>query len=165
MLIVRKEVFRIYSIIPASNNRQLSSITLTYKKIRKIKSRPVSRVLYPRRDFYHLSGIDVATNLLRPTPHACLRTTADNAVSRRISWYTWSYNPSDARLLTLPSTPVGSCPTFSPLPRPKPRRLFSVPLLYPCGYLPVRKDGALCCPDFPPRQRRSDRTAYYLFCC
>ena len=29
------------------------------------------------------------------------------------------------------------------------RRLFSVTLLYPRGYLPVRKYGALCCPDFP----------------
>jgi len=30
-------------------------------------------------------------------------------------------------------------------------RLFSVTLLYPHGYLPVRKHGALCCPDFPSR--------------
>ena len=29
-------------------------------------------------------------------------------------------------------------------------RSFSVTLLYPHGYLPVRKYGALCCPDFPP---------------
>ncbi len=29
--------------------------------------------------------------------------------------------------------------------------LFSVTLLYPHGYLPVRKYGALCCPDFPLR--------------
>lgn len=28
-------------------------------------------------------------------------------------------------------------------------RLFSVTLQYPCGYLPVRKYGALWCPDFP----------------
>jgi hypothetical protein len=28
-------------------------------------------------------------------------------------------------------------------------RTFSVTLLYPRGYLPVRKYGALCCPDFP----------------
>ncbi len=33
----------------------------------------------------------------------------------------------------------------------KPGRLFSVTLLYPHGYLPVRKHGALCCPDFPSR--------------
>src|ERR1035437_7450783 len=29
--------------------------------------------------------------------------------------------------------------------------------LYPKS-LPVRKYGALCCPDFPPRHRRGDRT-------
>jgi hypothetical protein len=28
-------------------------------------------------------------------------------------------------------------------------RLFSVTLLYPHGYLPVKKYGALRCPDFP----------------
>jgi len=27
--------------------------------------------------------------------------------------------------------------------------LFSVPERYPCGHLPFRKHGALCCPDFP----------------
>ena len=30
------------------------------------------------------------------------------------------------------------------------RRLFSVTLLYPHGQLPVKKYGALCCPDVPP---------------
>jgi hypothetical protein len=44
-------------------------------------------------------------------------------------------------------------------------RLFSVTLLYPHGYLPVRKHGALCCPDFPfqpsLRSGRDDGTA----CC
>ena len=29
-------------------------------------------------------------------------------------------------------------------------RFFSVTLLCPCGQLPVRKYGALCCPDVPP---------------
>jgi hypothetical protein len=41
---------------------------------------------------------------------------------------------------------------FTLPPRAKPRgRLFSVTLLYPHGYLPVRKYGALRCPDFPFR--------------
>jgi len=31
----------------------------------------------------------------------------------------------------------------------KPGRLFSVTPAYPCGYLSVRKHGALRCPDFP----------------
>ena len=30
------------------------------------------------------------------------------------------------------------------------RRSFSVTLLYPHGQLPVKKYGALCCPDVPP---------------
>ena len=34
------------------------------------------------------------------------------------------------------------------------RRFFSVTLLKPCGLLPVRKYGALCCPDFPHASRR-----------
>jgi len=33
--------------------------------------------------------------------------------------------------------------------------LFSVTLLYPHGYLPVRKHGALCCPDFPIQMNAS----------
>ena len=41
-------------------------------------------------------------------------------------------------------------PPFHPYPR---GRLFSVILLYPRGYLPVRKHGALCCPDFPPHPK------------
>jgi len=35
---------------------------------------------------------------------------------------------------------------------PKARRLFSVTLLCSREQLPVRKYGALCCPDFPPYQ-------------
>ena len=70
------------------------------------------------------------------------------------SRYTWSFNPSDVRLLLLPAEPVSSYLTFSPLTvrQLADRRLFSVTLLYPRGYLPVRKHGALCCPDFPFRQ-------------
>ena len=48
----------------------------------------------------------------------------------------------------IPAEPVGSYPAFSPLPEN--RRLFSVTLLCPCGQLPVKKYGALRCPDFPP---------------
>lgn len=48
----------------------------------------------------------------------------------------------------------------------KARRLFSVTLLSPHELLPVRKYGALCCPDFPPiRFRLSDKPSccnYYL---
>jgi len=39
-------------------------------------------------------------------------------------------------------------PPFHPYPTLV-RRSFSVTLIYPHGYLPVKKHGALCCPDFP----------------
>ena len=43
---------------------------------------------------------------------------------------------------------------------PQAERLFSVTLLCPREQLPVRKHGALCCPDFPPpeqvRKRQTD---------
>ena len=42
-------------------------------------------------------------------------------------------------------------PRLFTLVTPVARRLFSVTLLYPRGYLPVRKHGALRCPDFPSR--------------
>lgn len=43
------------------------------------------------------------------------------------------------------------------------RRLFSVTLLYPHGQLPVKKYGALCCPDFPPAlQRATDQQTAIL---
>lgn len=91
--------------------------------------------------FRHLSGPAVACGLVRPTPRlgrAALRCR-----------YTWSFNPSGVRLPVSPPGPVSLYLTFSPIPRPEARLLFSVTLLYPFGYLPVRKDGALCCPDFP----------------
>ena len=46
-----------------------------------------------------------------------------------------------------PQRPVSSYLTFSPL-LPK-QRLFSVTLLCLYRQLPVKKYGALCCPDFP----------------
>jgi hypothetical protein len=46
---------------------------------------------------------------------------------------------------------VSSYLTFSPLPRLKRGGNFLWHLLLPPkGHLPVRKHGALCCPDFPP---------------
>ena len=66
-----------------------------------------------------------------------------------------------------PAGIVGFYPAFSPVPwypvmRPDRGGCFlwhclSPGSLYP-GSLPVRKYGALCCPDFPPRQRHGDRT-------
>ena len=61
--------------------------------------------------------------------------------------------------MVLPPIPVGSYPTFSPLSRFSPWRLFSVILLWTYIHLSVRKHGILYCPDFPPRINRGDRTA------
>ncbi len=104
---------------------------------------------YPARGlmhlFRHLSSPGIAVGVIRPTPRlgrAALRCR-----------YTRSFNPSGVRLPASPSGPVSSYLTFSPLPHPGAGLLFSVTLLYPFGYLPVRKDGALCCPDFPPRHK------------
>lgn len=60
-----------------------------------------------------------------------------------------------------PPLPVGSYPTFSPLPRPL--QAGAVIFCGTCclpphgGSLPVRKYGALRCPDFPPRHKLPER--------
>ena len=103
--------------------------------------------------FHHLSGPAIADRIVRPTP----RHRTSNPYGR----YTWSFNPSGVRLPVSPPGPVSSYLTFSPLTR-RAGLFFSVTLLYPFGYLPVRKDGAICCPDFPPRHlsvRATDRPA------
>lgn len=50
---------------------------------------------------------------------------------------------------------VGSYPAVSPLPE---GGLFSVACARPHGRLPVRKHGALRCPDFPPAPKGRRRT-------
>jgi len=58
----------------------------------------------------------------------------------------------------LPPTLVGSYPTFSPFPRRNEvvslSAALSVTLRFPLAPLPVRKHGALRCPDFPPSAER-----------
>lgn len=121
-----------------------------------IKGRPVSRVLSgdgscKRRllPVRHLSCPVIAGAVIRPTPRL-----GRAALRRR---YTWSFNPSGVRLPVSPPEPVSSYLTFSPLTRGA-GLFFSVTLLYPFGYLPVRKDGALRCPDFPPRHLSAGAT-------
>ena len=65
---------------------------------------------------------------------------------------------------------VGSYSTFSPLPLKNKWRLFSSTLIHPCERLPVKKQNALCCPDFPLALRAcaqgpaADRPAVLLCC-
>ena len=109
-------------------------------------SRHISRILYPSRSWISI------IYLMRPTPR--LRRTA---FKRR---YTWSCNLQNERLMMLPSPPVGSYPTFSPLINLSAERLFSSSSAYPHGYLLFQKCSVLCCPDFPPLcEQKGDRTA------
>ena len=100
--------------------------------------------------FHHFSGHDITTVIVRPTPR--------HRTSSPKSRYTWSRNPQGVRHPVSPPDPVSSYLTFSPLSRHVMSGwLFSATLLYPHGYLPVRKYGALCCPDFPFRKTRALR--------
>ena len=53
---------------------------------------------------------------------------------------------------------------ISPKRKKMSKRLFSVTLLCPHEQLPVRKYGALRCPDFPPYQKIKRQTGLLLFC-
>jgi hypothetical protein len=120
-----------------------------------LSSRSVSRILFRSWYLQEILGpasiIYLAASLL-PRSYDLPPGKDEQPWSR----YTWSFNPSDVRLPMLPPEPVSSYLTFSPFPSAtlgaRSGRLFSVTLLYPRGYLPVRKHGALCCPDFPFRQ-------------
>ncbi len=97
----------------------------------------------PGIPFHHLSGPVIAGGIIRPTPRH--RTSSPQApvymvfqpIRCTASCVTTGTGELLPHLFTL--IPTGS------------GRLFSVALLYPHGYLPVRKYGALCCPDFPFR--------------
>ena len=114
-------------------------------------SKPVSRVLWYKRIYipYHLSRIIVTYNLKRPTPY-------DKTARAALLLLHSRKNRNIHGLTTHKVYGIPYCyrtrwaltPPFHPYPD-KSGRLFSVTLLYPHGYLPVRKHGALCCPDFP----------------
>ena len=63
--------------------------------------------------------------------------------------------------LTPPSHPYKPCGL----------RLFSSTLIHPCGRLPIKKQNALCCPDFPPASPRlydwnaRDKPADWFYWC
>ena len=106
----------------------------------------ISRVLYPlfREGLYHLSRPAVTrTARQQPTP----RHRASNPTTAGIHGLATRETYWPERVAT---SAVGSYPAFSPLPSRTGRRSFSVTLLSPREDLPVRKRGALRCPDFPP---------------
>jgi len=85
------------------------------------------------------------------------------ACANTTGWlYTWPFNPQGLPAIPVTRNAVSSYLTFSLSPfeaLAKPMRSravwFSVALSVPDQFLnpdlPVRKCGALCCPDFPPR--------------
>ena len=108
-------------------------------------------------EFRHLSTPVVAGRLYQPT----LRVGRATLKPRFI----WSFNPwglpSPASLRGV----VSSYLAFSPLPASR-RYLFCGTFRSPRGLLPVRKHGALCCPDFPlllAEQRRNNCCFFYIF--
>ena len=111
----------------------------------------ISRVLYPLRDLYHLSRPAVTPQALSTYPPTWAgRPIASVYLAFQLLRFTWLPR-------SLP-VPVGSYPTLSPLPRVDSTRggLLSVALASPdlkSRDLPVRKQDALCCPDFPLRVR------------
>lgn len=76
--------------------------------------------------------------------------------------YIWHCNTWDVRPPVSPSEPVGSYPTFSPLPYG--RRLFSVTYPRRRRRLPVRKHVALCCPDFPLGVKTPSDRPHFCLC-
>lgn len=128
----------------------------------RCSSKAVSRVLYRMLPcgFYHLSGPAIAgqarSNLPILTASRC-RLVRERAAP--LSGPIWSFNSWGLPRSRSPGKAVSSYLTFSPLPL---RAVYSLwHLLSPAAWrLPVRKQDALCCPDFPPRteKARSDRT-------
>ena len=91
-------------------------------------------------EFRHLSRPPVTERLHQPTLRVGRAT-----LKPRFIWFfnPWGL-PSPASLRGV----VSSYLAFSPLPASR-RYLFCGTFRHPCGCLPVRKHGALCCPDFP----------------
>lgn len=131
--------------------RLLSTIIL------KKSSLPVSRVLFITPFGSNASVIDLdlpsPTNSVSSLPSDIKRAT----FMRR---FIWPYNPRDVLTLRIPPEAVSPYLTFSSLQAWN-LRLFSVTLLCFRKQLPVKKRGALCCPDFPPvsSKRATDRYA------
>ena len=141
---------------------------------KKEVGRTISRVLYgaapPERAprACHLSARNVAVTLYRSTLQRARAATR----LRRAGWTPHSDGPpSDVGLHELSASDVHSAHvavrlvssylTFSPLPCPRARmaernrRFFSSARVHPCGRLPIKKQIALCCPDFPPAPLRT----------
>lgn len=108
---------------------------------------------------YHLSRLNVAIKLNRPTLRD--RTSSPLIMHKhKIPGIFGLSTPEVYPLLLSPNASVSSYLTFSPLPESGGYFLWH--LLSSFGCLPVRKQSALCCPDFPllpPSEGSSDRSS------
>ena len=104
----------------------------------------ISRVLYSLRSLYHLSRPEVS-----PTAHQ--QPTPRHRTSNPYLSVYMVLQPVRRTAGTCRHARGGLLPHLFTLTGSRSlRRLFSVTRLSPHEDLPVRKDGALCCPDFPP---------------
>ena len=94
-----------------------------------------------KKGFHHLSCPDITVGIIRPTPRQ------ERAALMPVYMV---FQPIRRTAPAVTSRTGELLPhLFILIPTQVSGRLFSVTLLYPHGYLPVRKHGALCCPDFP----------------
>ena len=93
--------------------------------------------------FHHLSCHGITAMILRPTPRQ------ERAALKPVYMV---FQPIRRTAPAVTNRTGELLPhLFTLIPTKMSGRLFSVTLLYPRGYLSVRKYGALCCPDFPSR--------------
>ena len=107
--------------------------------------RRISGILFPLRGDCHFSRPAVARRLKRPTLRR--RTSSPFEAEAPLSLYL------DLQPIRFTSSECHH-PTRELLPRvftltPKGGIFFCGTVCCPCGHLPVKKYGALCCPDFP----------------
>ena len=125
----------------------------------------VLSILLARGCACHLSGCDVTVAIYRPTLRSVAMQLKRAAFRLR---YTRTFNLRGAQPGMSPSGWWSLTPPSHPYHFPERKwRLFSSTLLYPCGQLPVKKQSALCCPDFPlisPRIQATDCPATFSKC-
>ena len=115
--------------------------------------KPGSVSLKELSDTCHLSSPDLAIGVYRSThPGILPKQKSNEQLFARGLFDLSTHKVCLAPNVTIRT--VGSYPTFSPLPTDKVDWRFvsvalSVFLSSPTEILPVRKYGALCCPDFP----------------
>jgi len=95
--------------------------------------------------FHHLSCPGITARIIRPTPRQ------GRAALKPVYMVFQPIRRTAPAVASRTGELLPHLFTLIPSASWRMERLFSVTLLYPRGYLPVRKHGALCWPDFPWR--------------